>query len=86
MADPVWSSAGMHELIKYQIAAQELSGVRSTTGCSVIEPGAALYGPARVSYSPDGQLLAMAARPEGVRIARAARWGRARLAADRLLR
>ncbi len=33
--------------------------------------GAALYGPARVSFSPDGQLLAMAARPEGVRIARA---------------
>ena len=32
--------------------------------------GAALYGPARVSFSPDGQLLAMAARPEGVRIAR----------------
>ena len=33
--------------------------------------GAALYGPARVSYSPDGQLLAMAVRPEGVRIVRA---------------
>ncbi len=32
--------------------------------------GAALYGPARVSFSPDGRLLAMAARPEGVRIAR----------------
>jgi serine/threonine protein kinase/WD40 repeat protein len=32
--------------------------------------GAALFGPARISYSPDGQLLAMAVRPEGVRIAR----------------
>jgi WD40 repeat protein len=32
--------------------------------------GAALFGPARVSYSPDGQLLAMAVRPEGVRIVR----------------
>jgi eukaryotic-like serine/threonine-protein kinase len=34
--------------------------------------GAALFGPARVAYSPDGQMIAMAGRPEGVRIARAA--------------
>jgi len=34
--------------------------------------GAALYGPARVAYSPDGRLIAMAVRPEGVRIARVA--------------
>src|SRR5262249_21991951 len=32
--------------------------------------GAALYGPGRISYSRDGQLLAMAVRPEGVRIIR----------------
>jgi WD40 repeat protein len=33
--------------------------------------GEALYGPAGVAFSPDGRLLAMALRPEGVRIVRA---------------
>jgi serine/threonine protein kinase/WD40 repeat protein len=33
--------------------------------------GEALFGPARVAYSPDGQLIAIAVRPDGVRIARA---------------
>ncbi len=59
-----------HDLIKHQIA----FGVeRRAIDYRMLgdRAGAALYGPARVSYSPDGQLLAMAPRPEGVRIARA---------------
>ena len=59
------------ELIKNQIA---VGPERRAIDYRMLgdRPGAALYGPARVSYSPDGRLLAMAARPEGVRIARAA--------------
>jgi serine/threonine protein kinase/WD40 repeat protein len=58
-----------HELIVRQIAAQT---ERRTIDCRMLgdHAGAALFGPARVSYSPDGQLLAMAVRPEGVRIVR----------------
>ena len=74
-----------HELVKNRIAA---GAERRTIDCRMLgdRAGAALYGPARVSYSPDGQLLAMAVRPEGVRIARAARRRRARPPADRRLR
>ena len=59
-----------HDLIKNQIA---LGAERRAIDYRMLgdRAGAALYGPARVSFSPDGQLLAMAARPEGVRIARA---------------
>ena len=58
-----------HDLTLCQTAART---DRRTIDCRMLggAPGAALYGPARVSYSPDGQLLAMAIRPEGVRIAR----------------
>lgn len=35
------------------------------------QPGATLYGPARSEYSPDGQLIALALQPEGVRLVRA---------------
>ncbi len=61
----------MHELVKNKVA---LGAERRAIDYRMLgdRAGAALYGPARVSYSPDGQLLAMAARPEGVRIARAA--------------
>jgi serine/threonine protein kinase/WD40 repeat protein len=58
------------DLTLYQIAA-ELE--RRTIDYRMLgdRAGAALYGPARVAFSPDGRLIAMAARPEGVRIARA---------------
>jgi eukaryotic-like serine/threonine-protein kinase len=58
-----------HDMIEYQVAV----GVeRRSIDYRMLgdQAGAALYGPARVSFSPDGQLLAMATRPEGVRIAR----------------
>ncbi len=60
----------MHELIKYEVApgAQRRAIDYRMLGDRA---GAALFGPGRVSFSPDGRLLAMAARPEGVRIARA---------------
>ena len=35
------------------------------------QPGATLYGPARSEYSPDGRLIALALRPDGVRLVRA---------------
>jgi serine/threonine protein kinase/WD40 repeat protein len=58
-----------HEMTLHQTAAQ---AERRTIDCRMLgdRAGAALFGPARVSYSPDGQLLAMPVRPEGVRIAR----------------
>ena len=57
------------DLICYQIAAGD---ERRTIDCRLLgdSAGAALYGPARLAYSPDGQLIAMAMRPDGVRIAR----------------
>ncbi len=60
----------MHELIKYEVAP---GAERRAIDYRVLgdRAGAALFGPGRVSFSPDGRLLAMAARPEGVRIARA---------------
>ena len=58
------------DLVLYQIARGE---ERRTIDCRVLSEvaGAALYGPARVDFSPDGQMIAMALRPEGVRIVRA---------------
>jgi serine/threonine protein kinase/WD40 repeat protein len=58
-----------NELIKNPVAA---GSERRTIDYRTLgdRAGAALYGPARVSYSPDGRMLAMAARPEGVRIVR----------------
>ena len=47
------------------------SGGRSTAGCSAIVPAADAPGPARVAYSPDGRLIALPFRPDGVRIVRA---------------
>jgi WD40 repeat protein len=46
---------------------------RRTIDCRTLgdRPGRALHGPARVEYSPDGRLIAMAMRPDGVRIVRA---------------
>jgi serine/threonine protein kinase/WD40 repeat protein len=73
-----WNVGGAHleildspELIRYEIAAGK---ERRTIDCRLLgdSAGATLYGPARLSYSPDGQLIAMALRPDGVRIARAA--------------
>jgi serine/threonine protein kinase/WD40 repeat protein len=58
-----------HELTRHQIAR---GTERWTIDCRMLgdRAGAPLYGPARVAFSPDGRLLAMALRPEGVRIAR----------------
>jgi eukaryotic-like serine/threonine-protein kinase len=58
------------DLVLYQIARGE---ERRTIDCRMLseQAGAALYGPARVEFSPDGQMIAMALRPEGVRIVRA---------------
>jgi eukaryotic-like serine/threonine-protein kinase len=58
------------ELIRHQIA----QGIeRRTIDCRLLgdSAGATLDGPARLSYSPDGRLIAMALRPDGVRIVRA---------------
>jgi serine/threonine protein kinase/WD40 repeat protein/Tfp pilus assembly protein PilF len=57
------------ELAVHKIAAGK---ERRAIDCRMLgdAAGATLFGPARISYSPDGQLLAMAVRPEGVRIAR----------------
>jgi serine/threonine protein kinase/WD40 repeat protein len=59
------------DLTLYQFTA---AAERRTIDCRMLsaQAGTALYGPARVAYSPDGKLLAMALRPEGVRIVRAA--------------
>ncbi len=59
----------LNELTVHRIA---VGKERRTIDCRMLgdAAGAALYGPARISFSPDGQLLAMAVRPEGVRIAR----------------
>ncbi len=58
-----------HELVVRTIAPRP---ERRSIDCRMLgaSAGEALYGPARVAYSPDGQLLAMAVRPEGVRIVR----------------
>jgi serine/threonine protein kinase/WD40 repeat protein/Flp pilus assembly protein TadD len=59
------------DLILYQVD----SGVeRRTVDCRTLrERGdSAVYGPEGVSFSPDGTLLAIALRPDGVRIVRAA--------------
>jgi serine/threonine protein kinase/WD40 repeat protein len=46
---------------------------RRTIDCRMLseQAGTALYGPARVAFSPDGQMIALALRPEGVRVVRA---------------
>ena len=74
-----------HEMVHNQITAgaERRSIDYRTLG---EKAGAALYGPARVSYSPDGQLLAMAVRPEGVRIVRQSDGAAPRLSSNRLLR
>jgi serine/threonine protein kinase/WD40 repeat protein len=58
-----------HDLVVYQIAPGK---ERRTIDCRMLseQAGAALYGPARLTFSPDGQMIAMALRPEGVRIVR----------------
>jgi serine/threonine protein kinase len=58
-----------HDLVLYGIGAGE---ERRSIDYRTLgdRAGAALYGPARLAYSRDGQLLAMAIRPEGVRIIR----------------
>jgi eukaryotic-like serine/threonine-protein kinase len=58
------------DLTLYQIAAVD---ERRTIDCRTLSdrPSQALYGPARVAFSPDCQLIAMAVRPDGVRIVRA---------------
>ena len=72
-----WSGGGTgmaiardQELVDYRIAGAE---EWRTIDCRVLgeRAGAAQYGPARVAFSPDGRLIAMALRPEGVRIVRA---------------
>jgi eukaryotic-like serine/threonine-protein kinase len=58
------------ELLLYEIApAAERRTIDYRTMSD--RPAQALYGPARVTFSPDGQLIAMAARPGGVCIVRA---------------
>jgi eukaryotic-like serine/threonine-protein kinase len=62
--------ASESDLVRYQIAA----GVeRRAIDCKLLgdSAGATLYGPARLAYSLDNQLIAMAMRPDGVRIVRA---------------
>jgi eukaryotic-like serine/threonine-protein kinase len=58
------------DLIQYQI---EAADERRTIDCRLLgdSAGATLFGPARLAYSPDGRLIAMAMRPDGVRIVRA---------------
>jgi serine/threonine protein kinase/WD40 repeat protein len=58
------------DLILYKITAAE---ERRTIDCRMLSDraGTALFGPASLAYSPDGQMIAMALRPEGVRIVRA---------------
>jgi eukaryotic-like serine/threonine-protein kinase len=72
-----WVGNGSHlligrdqDLILYQITQ---AAERRTIDCRMLSEhaGAALFGPARVVFSPDGEMLAMALRPEGVRIVRA---------------
>ena len=74
-----------HDLTLCQTAART---DRRTIDCRMLggAPGAALYGPARVSYSPDGQLLAMAIRPEGVANCSNQRWCGPRLSSYRSMR
>jgi serine/threonine protein kinase/WD40 repeat protein len=59
-----------NEMILHRFAAAE---ERKTIDCRMLsdQAGTALYGPARLAYSPDGQMIAMALRPEGVRVVRA---------------
>jgi eukaryotic-like serine/threonine-protein kinase len=62
--------ASVPYLVRYQIAA----GVeRRVIDCRLLgdSAGATLYGPARLAYSLDNQLIAMSMRPDGVRIVRA---------------
>jgi serine/threonine protein kinase/WD40 repeat protein len=58
------------DVFSYQIAAAD---ERRTIDCRMLseQAGTGLYGPARIAYSPGGALIAMALRPEGVRIVRA---------------
>ena len=72
-----WSGGGIgmaigreKELVNYRIAGAD---EWRTIDCRVLgeRAGAAQCGPARVAFSPDGRLIAMALRPEGVRIVRA---------------
>ena len=58
------------ELIEYQIAKGD---VRREIDCRLLGDSAGItqFGPGRLAYSPDGQLIAMAMRPDGVRIVRA---------------
>jgi serine/threonine protein kinase/WD40 repeat protein len=59
------------DLILYEIGPGE---ERRTIDCRKLgeQADAALYGPAHVAFSPDGMMIAMAFRPDGVRIIRAA--------------
>jgi serine/threonine protein kinase/WD40 repeat protein len=59
-----------NEIVLHRYAAAE---ERKTIDCRMLSDQAAtaLFGPARLAYSPDGRLIAMALRPEGVRIVRA---------------
>jgi WD40 repeat protein len=58
------------DLILYRITAAK---ERRTVDCRMLsaQAGTALFGPARVTFAPDGRTIAMALRPEGVRIVRA---------------
>ncbi len=66
---------GLAVVSQQDVAVHRIAGgdERRTIDCRALSDraGAALYGPARVAFSPDGRLIAMALRPEGVRIARA---------------
>jgi WD40 repeat protein len=58
-----------HEMSLHQIVPAE---ERRTIDCRMLgdHPRSLLFGPARVAFSPDGRLIAMALRPDGVRVAR----------------
>jgi WD40 repeat protein len=62
--------AGSEGIIVYRVAG---AAERWTIDCRALSdrPHRVQYGPARVEFSPDGRLIAMALRVDGVRIARA---------------
>ncbi len=63
--------AGDQDLVSYRVAGGD---ERRTIDCRTLgdRPGETLYGPARVEYSPDGRLIVLPFRPDGVRVVRAA--------------
>jgi hypothetical protein len=62
--------SGPADLTVYRLAGREERRVIDVRRLGN-RPGETQYGPARVEYSPDGRLIALTLRPDGVRIVRA---------------